>query len=354
LAIWTLGLWNNPAVESRIKTPGQSPPSPNTRARILCAICLGILAAVGTYTSHRHGVDSPSDWDEIWAAGRALLSGYDPYAAIQKAHVSGQFRYPLVYPGTAVLASLPFASLPLSLGLAIWSGLGTGMLGWALTGRGWWGLLAFCSVPFYSAYELVQWSPLLTGAVAFPWLGLLWVAKPTIGIPLFVAWPSRQAAIGGAVLIVMSLIVMPRWPWSIAEGLRTTTNVMAPISRPGGFLLLLALLRWRLPEGRLLGTLALVPQTTFYYEMVPLLLIPRTPRQMIALVLLTRLAYHLQPFISPLPPRIGFTAVLTRLWPFCLVLIYIPALLMVLYRPNQGGTGVKKLLIDRFRRTGLI
>lgn len=294
-----------------------------------------------------------SDWDEIWAAGRALLSGFDPYAAMQKAYVSGQFRYPLIYPGTAVLVSLPFALLPLSLGLAIWSGLGTGMLAWALTGRGWWGLLAFCSVPFSSAHDLVQWSLLLTGAIAFPWIGLLWVAKPTIGIPLFVAWPSRQAAVGGAMLILASLIVMPHWPWSMAEGLQTATNVMAPISRPGGFLLLLAFLRWRLPEGRLLGMLAVVPQTTFYYEMVPLLLIPRTARQMISFVVLTRLAYHVQPFISPLQPRIGFAATVTHLWPFCLVLIYIPALLMVLHRPNQSGTGLR-LLLDRFRRAGLM
>jgi hypothetical protein len=74
---------------------------------------------------------------------------------------------------------------------------------------------------------------------------------------------------------------------------------------------------------------------------------------MISFVVLTRLAYHLQPFISPLQPRIGFTAIVTHLWPFWLVLIYIPALLMVLHRPNQSGPGLK-LLIGRFRRAGLM
>jgi hypothetical protein len=311
----------------------------STKDRILCAIALGVLAAAGTYASHQTALEFPSDWDEIWAAGRVLLSGQDPYDAMQKAYAAGQFKYPLIYPGPAVVVSLPFALLPLPLALAVWSGLGAGMLSWVLTGRGWWGLLGLCSVPFFFAYMLVQWSPLLTAAIAFPWLGFLWIAKPTIGLPLFAAWPSRQAVIWGAVLMIISLVVMPHWPWSMKESIRTAINVKPIISRPGGFILLLALLRWRRPEGRLLAMLSVVPQTTFFYEMVPLVLIPQTWRQMVSWALLSLLAFLLPAHFSPLQPRIGFAAVLNHLWPFWLMLIYLPALLMVLSRPNEKGSG---------------
>lgn len=334
-----------PGSDSRFKALVRRLSSPHPKDRALCAIALGILAAAGTFASHQPDTDFPSDWDEIWAAGRALLSGRDPYEAMQEAYAAGQFKYPLIYPGTAVVVSLPFALLPLPLGLAAWSGLGTGLLAWVLTGRGWWGLLGLCTVPFFFAYNLVQWSPLLTAAIAFPWLGFLWIAKPTIGIPLFLAWPSRQAVIWGTMLLLVSLLIMPHWPWSMAEGLHSASNVKPVIGRPGGFILLFALLRWRRPEGRLLAMLSVVPQTTFFYEMVPLLLIPQTWRQMISFVLLSLLAFLIPPYITPMQPRIGFAAVLTQLWPYWLILIYLPALLMVLRHPNQSGSGAAGTLL---------
>src|SRR4029078_6587043 len=43
--------------------------------------------------------------------------------------------------------------------------------------------------------------------------------------------------------------------------------------RVGGPLILLALIRWRRPEARLIAALACVPQTTLLYEAVPLFLV---------------------------------------------------------------------------------
>lgn len=123
----------------------------------------------------------------------------------------------------------------------------------------------------------------------------------------------------------------------MAESTKTAPFVMPMVLRPGGVLLLLAFLRWRQPEGRLLGMLAVVPQTTFFYEMVPLLLIPRTWGKMALLVVLTTLAFLLPSHVSPMKPGIGFGSTLEHLWPFWLILIYLPALVIVLRTPPEVG-----------------
>jgi hypothetical protein len=61
-------------------------------------------------------------------------------------------------------------------------------------------------------------------------------------------------------------------PYSIRDwldALAGATLSVPPITRPGDFLLLLGLLRWRTLEGRLFAALALVPQTTVIYEALP-------------------------------------------------------------------------------------
>jgi hypothetical protein len=50
-------------------------------------------------------------------------------------------------------------------------------------------------------------------------------------------------------------------------------------------------------------------------------------------VVLTTLAFLLPSHISPMKPHIGFGAILAHLWPFWLVLVYLPALVMVLRKP---------------------
>jgi hypothetical protein len=308
-------------------------PAARSRDRLGVAISLGGMAAAAVWASHQPALNLPSDWDEIWAAGRALLHGQDPYAAMQIAYEAGEFKYPLIYPGTAVVLALPLALLPLPAALGVWSGLSIGGLAWVLTRRGWWGLLGLFSMPVFYAFFLVQWSPLMTAAVAIPWLGLVWIAKPTVGAAFFLAYPSRPAVIGTVLLTVLSFALIPHWPAEMAQGLPTAPNLRPLMFRPGGLLLLLAFLRWRMPEGRLLGLLALVPQTTFLYDMVPLLLIPRTWREMATMVTLSIIAFFAAGHFRPIDPQTtGFSTITAIYWPFWLFGGYLPALWMVLRR----------------------
>ncbi len=85
----------------------------------------------------------------------------------------------------------------------------------------------------------------------------------------------------------------------------------------------------------MLGMLALVPQTTLLYEMVPLLLIPRTRREMLVLVGLSLIAGV---FALQVDPSHHLTVAITTLWPVFLVLVYLPSLFLVLRRENTWET----------------
>src|SRR4051794_18352622 len=71
----------------------------------------GVLAIVG----YVHG----SMWDaaQLYIAGRALLAGHDPYAAV----AASSFPWPLFYPLPAVLLFLPFACLPIEAARVAWA-----------------------------------------------------------------------------------------------------------------------------------------------------------------------------------------------------------------------------------------
>ena len=129
--------------------------------------------------------------------------------------------------------------------------------------------------------------------------------------------------------------LFPSWPWDWRAAVAGSPNYLAPVQRPGGFLLLLGLLRWRAPEGRLLGVLALVPHTTALHDMLAPLLAARTGRELAVLVglgyLFAALAYTFTPHGPNVVPEM-----LAAQWPVALSLVYIPALVLVLRRPNAA------------------
>jgi hypothetical protein len=126
--------------------------------------------------------------------------------------------------------------------------------------------------------------------------------------------------------------------------LRESIHV-APVLRPGGWLLLLALIRWRTPEGRLLAALACVPQTGGLYDTLPLFLTIRHRAQGYALaalgfvpaVLIASMRRH------PLP----LAEELAREWPTLLPL-YLAALGFVLWPALQAWrVGRGDLIVPR-------
>jgi SAM-dependent methyltransferase len=301
--------------------------------RAMVAAALGCFAAAVVFAGRQGGLYG-SDLDETWAAARALLQGDEPYQAISRAYEAGVYPYPLVYPAPAILVAAPFAIFPLSMAQWLWVGAGTGALAWVLLGRGWWGLLGLCSAFYIQALLTVQWSPLLTAAAGLPALGLLWAAKPTIGVALFAGWPSRAAFIGAAALVGLSFVLVPGWVRPFLANSFALPHTTPLILRPGGMLLLLSLVRWRRPEARMLAALAVIPQTSLLYEMVPLLLIPRNSRQMAAIVALSAVAGA---FAWQTDPSHKLSEAVQTLWLPSLVLCYLPCLYLVLRRANRAA-----------------
>jgi hypothetical protein len=199
------------------------------------------------------------------------------------------------------------------------------------------GLLpALLSASFLNAVIQGQWSPLLTAAAALPALSWIWVAKPSVGAALFAAYPRRRAVVGGVLLVALAFLIFPGWPMRWLEALRQTNHV-APIARPGGIVLLLALLRWRVAEGRLLAGMACVPQTIGLYEALPLFLIPGNRWQGYVLAGLSYVAAFTQSLIVPRLPGVSWEATNAERWPFAFCFLYLPALVILLLSSRKNA-----------------
>ncbi len=269
-----------------------------------------------------------SDFDASWAAARALRAGADPYAAIQ----SPPWPWTLQYPLPAVLVAWPFSFLPLAAARGAFIAASVGLLAYAATRTAWWPLLMLLGGPMLVALNSVQWTPLMTAAVLAGPLGAVLAAKPTTALPLLAAYPRRPALLGIAALTALAFAVRPDWVAGWLAALGGAPHQPA-ILRPGGALLLLALLRWRQPEGRQLAALALVPLSPHLYEAVPLALVARTRRELLAFTVCGTLglgAHYLWP--ARQVPDHG-----TAQWLIVLLAAYLPALVIVLRRPRHAS-----------------
>ena len=297
------------------------------------ALLAGTVAAVVCWLAYRLPPPSTSDFEPVWIGARALISGLDPYTVVPTAGT----RYPLYYPLPALLVGLPFGAFSYPAARVLWAAVcvATFMLAALHYRRGL--LTALLSANLLNAVVQGQWSPLLTAAAVLPAISWVWAAKPSVGAALFIAFPSRRALIGCLLLVGVSLAVYPTWPLRWADALRESNHV-APILRPGGIVLLLALIRWRQTEARLLAALACVPQTIGLYETLPLFLIPRTRWQGYSLAGLSYVAAFGQAVMVPRLPGMTWEAMNAARWPFIFLLLYLPALLMLLL-PGEGGHG---------------
>lgn len=301
--------------------------APTPRRRVVVAVVVGVACAIHAAVLVRRWPLLVPDFDQLWVAARAWRSGADPYAA-----VSAGFPYPLFYPFTAVVFVFPFSLLPLAAARGLFVGLGAGLLAYAVTARGWWMLWLFLGNNVRNALQTAQWSTWLTAAALLPWLGLVFAAKPTIGLAIFGSRPSRLGLGLAAAFLALSLVIWPAWPFTWWIAVHTSAeSYRAPITRPFGWILLLALLRWRDPDGRLLALLACVPHTSAIYETVELYLVCRTRAEVAILALLS---YVVQ-FLAPEREYQSFAIRLTAEWPLLFGLMYLPALLMVLMRPGS-------------------
>jgi hypothetical protein len=314
-------------------------PSPARRLALACAI--GTVAALLTHVLLTVAGERvlASDFTYPWIGARAMLHGIDPYRAVFSATVPwGPF---MLYPAPAFVIVMPVAWLPVRLAADVFLGLSCGWLAFVVSREALWPLMLFVSAPILQACDSAQWSPMLVAAgLTVPALGLL-SAKPTIGLPLMLMQSSRRAwmwAIGGGlVLIAVTFALQPHWlsGWLAAvRGAGSIGQYAIPAKSVIGFPLVLAAMRWRRREARLLLVMALVPQKMMFYDQLPLLLVPKTRREMTVGVGCSLVAYALAiqfPWITD-----DAAAVTARLFPYIVVGMYLPALVMVLRRPNAA------------------
>ncbi|HET8624048.1 MAG TPA: hypothetical protein VFM14_10835 [Gemmatimonadales bacterium] len=304
-------------------TPTPTPSADLTRACLVAGAASAVLMAGVTMYCRRWGWQI-TDFDQLWVAGRALVARQDPYTAW---HAAG-LAYPLYYPLHAVVLTLPLALVPLELARTLLSAVTGFVAGYGLRRLGWWSHLAILSPAWWGAALQGQTAPALAGAAMVPSLGFVLAVKPTVGLALWLSRPNRQAVVGVLVLTLLCFLIWPPWFGAWWSTIQDARHIRAPITRPGGILLLLALLRWRTPEGRLLAAWALIPRTESLYDMLPLFLVANSAASAGLLVLCTLLALVGLAFMPA--PVVDLAVRTTVNWPVTFGLIYLPTLLVVL------------------------
>ncbi len=277
-----------------------------------------------------------SDFDQLWVAAHSAADGRDPYAeSITRPAAPGfPVAMGLYYPMTAVVIVSPLAMVPLRTARLLWVAIGVCSFTLLILARYSYARLpAVMSGAFLMAVSLAQWSPYLACAVMTPAFAWVLSGKPNVGIAAAAASRiTRLAILLGAIPLVVAFAWRPDWVMAWRASLHSAEHFHPLILRPGGLLIVLALLKWRRPEARWLIALACLPGTPGAAEALVLFAFPMTFRQCLSLALLT----HVPNFLMLRAHFDTFQAFTDRGAILMLAFVYLPALVAILMRPNAG------------------
>jgi len=244
--------------------------------RIRISVLIGVISGSFCWFGSRGRPEVPG-WanragDFGWAilAAQDLWHGRDPYY-----RPFGREVVP--YPLPAALLALPVSWIRPDLGGAFFFGLSSALLAAGLLTQGKSALWVFISYPYFAALQNTQWAPLIMAAAFHPFLLLVTLAKPNIGLPVGLTRFSRKGLAPAAALLLSSLLLYPQWPFRWLTQVGGYQSFVPMFTFPGVFLLL-ALCHWRSESGRLLLLSSLVPQRWFYDSLI-LWLVPKTGSQ---------------------------------------------------------------------------
>jgi hypothetical protein len=192
----------------------------------------------------------------------------------------------------------------------------------------------------------VQWSGWLACAVLVPWMGWVVACKPNAGLPVLAASTSSRSVVQGlaaaSILVAASFALQPGWVGDWLDAIRGQPHFRPYVLRAGGVVLLLALLRWRRPEARWLAAMACVPGTPGLQEALVFFAWPLSFRQLLVLGLLS----HGALWVAFLARQRGdFYSYADVAGVANIVFVYVPALVVILRRPNEGDVpgGVERI-----------
>ena len=290
------------------------------RMRVLVSLSIGIGSGLYCWFILAHLHLGAADFGSAIRAARALLSHRNPYT-------TGLQLYPL----PAALFGVPFVALRAEVAGSIFYGISSALLAFGLTRSGYRRLFVFLAYPYWAGLMTAQWSPLLMAAAFFPLAMFSALAKPQIGLPMLLSHPSKKGLAACFLALGLSFILMPGWPKYWLAQLSHYDHFFPILIFPG-FLLVLALLRYRDPDSLLLFFMACTPQRWFYDAFV-LWLLPKSRREILSTVIISWAAgiwrwYH--------APR---TFHEVGLW--SVMFLYLPMLVVILLRVRNE----KKLLL---------
>jgi hypothetical protein len=142
-----------------------------------------------------------------------------------------------------------------------------------------------------------------------------------------------RAFLATAVLFVVSLAVLPSWPLGWLNNLKENRHVPPALILPG-IVLLIAAVAWRRHAGRLLLMMAIVPQLLFFYDQLPLWLIPRTWKQSAMLSATSWVAYLGWKTTTAGTTNMGLVVTEAAVW--VVAGIYLPTLALVLWQLRRS------------------
>lgn len=231
------------------------------------------------------------------------------------------------YPVTSALFGLPFVHVAPEVAAGIFWGVSSALLAYGLMREGYLRLLIFLTYPYWAAILTVQWSPIIVASAFFPWLLPATMAKPQVGLPVFLTRWSWRGFWACGVVAVASLLVMPNWPWIWLRHAAGNYQHFIPLLVVPGPLILAALLRYRDRDAQLLLLSAVMPQRWFFDSFI-LWLIPRSRREIVWTVFFSWGAGIWRWY------RFPHSFVEVGRW--TVIFMYLPMLAVVLLRPRSA------------------
>jgi hypothetical protein len=286
--------------------------------RLICSLVIGLISGFCCFLIRWNFYGGAGDFSWAIMAARDISNGTNPYG-----YQYSDIEVP--YPLTVALIGFPFTFFQQEIAAGIFFGLSSFILAYGLMKDGdFWRLQLFFSPSFFYAMAFVQWTPLIVAMIFFPLFIFMIVIKPHIALPLAFSGLTRfkkQHLLIAIAILFGSLILMPNWPLEYIKLLKPYQGIFPIlVYSAGGPLLLLSLLKWRDPRGKLLLLMSLIPQRMFY-DQLPLWVLPTSSKEMLVLNFTGWLGFYLFFFHF----RSGWN------WPFWVVLfIYIPSLILLI------------------------